>query len=315
MGRNGPWWHVFDYVFLMRPTLMPSVWSLFIFGFCHSPGHVQIYNTLEMFIPLICLTLVAGAGYIHNQLYDIESDRINNKLFLLPESHISVQSARRWYIYCSLFAILGGLIYGYWLGLLIILSAFLSYAYNAPPFRWKDRPIAGVLANSSGYGYVAFAIGWGSASTLSWPLLIQAIPYAIGCGSFYLLTTVLDAEGDQKAGKITMGVKYGVSVTVGVSILFLLAGILSALMIKNYVIFIPYVMSLPLFIWTMKSMKISHAKITLGISTLAFSAAAVMCYPPYLGVLFLLLIMVKLYYKHRFNFDYPPFQIPRETIK
>ena len=85
MGRNGPWWHAFDYIFLMRPALMPAVWSLFLFGLCHAPGNVQTTNTPHMFLSLGLLTLVMGAGYIHNQLHDIESDRINNKLFLLPK--------------------------------------------------------------------------------------------------------------------------------------------------------------------------------------------------------------------------------------
>ena len=313
MGRNGPWWHAFDYIFLMRPTLMPAVWSLFLFGLCHAPGNVQTTNTPHMFLSLGLLTLVMGAGYIHNQLHDIESDRINNKLFLLPEGHISVPSARRLYISCTLIAIAGAWIYAYWLGLLIVLSALLSYAYNAPPFRWKDRPIAGVLANSTGYGYVAFAIGWGTASAFTWPMLTQSIPYAMGCGSFYLLTTVLDAEGDKAAGKITIGVKYGFISAVIVSILFLVTGIISAFLVENYIIAFPYLVSLPLFFWTLKTLKVSHAKITLGFSTLAFSMAAIVCYPPYMGILILLFIMIKLYYKHRFNFDYPPLRMPRET--
>lgn len=315
MGRGGPWWHALDYVFLMRPTLMPSVWSLFLFGLCHAPGFGDAVNTPAMFFPLFLLTLVAGAGYIHNQIYDIESDRINNKLFLLPEGHISVASAQRWYYTCTGLAIGAAFLYDWRLGSLITLSAVLSYGYNAPPFRWKDRPFAGVLSNSIGYGYVAFAIGWISASSLEHKMFLDALPYAAGCGSYYLLTTVLDTKGDEAADKITMGVKFGFTITVVVANLILLLGIIMAFINNNNLVLTPYLISLPLFLWIIMTKKIAHAKIALGFSTLAFSAAAMVCYPPYFIALLLLLIMIKLYYKHRFNFDYPPFRIPKESME
>ena len=78
-----------DYLMLLRPTLFFSVWVMICIGMYISS---ILSNTVEMniidynahtLIMFFGITLVCGSTFIINQLSDVDSDRINNKVFLL----------------------------------------------------------------------------------------------------------------------------------------------------------------------------------------------------------------------------------------
>lgn len=78
-----------DYFMLFRPTLFFSVWVMVCIGMYISSkinGNVQIniltYDTTT-FALYIGISLVCGSCFILNQISDVQSDKINKKIFLL----------------------------------------------------------------------------------------------------------------------------------------------------------------------------------------------------------------------------------------
>ena len=91
-----------DILFLFRPTMFFAVWPLISIGMYLSylnsieyPQFIFLYDT-QTFIFFISNTLIIGAAFIKNQITDIETDRINKKLFLL-DGHVDLDVARKVY--------------------------------------------------------------------------------------------------------------------------------------------------------------------------------------------------------------------------
>ncbi|MFQ6003827.1 MAG: hypothetical protein ACE5KJ_08780, partial [Candidatus Zixiibacteriota bacterium] len=80
-----------DYLFVIRPVLMPPVWTILLLGH-HRSAALSGQSNLPGLI-LLLVTFLVGAVYLLNQIYDVESDRINKKLFFLAEGYISKKNA------------------------------------------------------------------------------------------------------------------------------------------------------------------------------------------------------------------------------
>jgi 4-hydroxybenzoate polyprenyltransferase len=128
-----------DYLFITRPVLMPPVWTILLLGY-HRASTFSIYdNSIGLVFLLISFSI--GAVYILNQIHDIESDRINKKLFFLAEGLMPVRSA--WVEAALLISIgiIGAFIISLQLGILFILGFVFGFLYSAPPFSFKNRHI------------------------------------------------------------------------------------------------------------------------------------------------------------------------------
>ena len=105
-------------------------------------------------------TFLMGAIYILNQLRDMESDRLNRKLFLLPEGWVQPGNAWTEAVILFLLACFGGFRISPLLGLAFLVALILGAAYSLPPPSLKDRPWGALLANMLGHGLLAFSFGW-----------------------------------------------------------------------------------------------------------------------------------------------------------
>ena len=76
---------IVDYFYILRPTLFFPGITIFLFG-------VKDGNGLNP-ISFISLLLFLSIMYLTNQIYDIENDRFNNKLFFLSKDIISKKNA------------------------------------------------------------------------------------------------------------------------------------------------------------------------------------------------------------------------------
>jgi 4-hydroxybenzoate polyprenyltransferase len=83
-----------------------------------------------------------------NQIVDIESDRINHKLFLLPHGFISVPAAWTLAVLCAVSGIVISFIYDPAVIVLFFAGLLIGVMYNLPPFTLKNRALGGVLANA-----------------------------------------------------------------------------------------------------------------------------------------------------------------------
>ena len=98
--------HLFDYVFVLRPTLFLPVWTIFFAGFfvqnkfslAATNDAVTALNGSTTGLPsfvtvAFALTLLMGAVFILNQIMDRRSDSKNKKLFLVAQGHITPKAA------------------------------------------------------------------------------------------------------------------------------------------------------------------------------------------------------------------------------
>jgi len=305
-----------DYLFVLRPVLFLPVWTVFLAGYYTQGRKVTpMSDGIQAATPsgdrwlllgvLAGLTAMMGGVFILNQLADVQTDRHNNKLFLIAHGYIPKPYALLEAILCVGLAF----VVSYWVQvtlawLFIVTFAVTGIGYSFKPLVWKDRPLAGLLTNACG-ALLIFSIGWQVSGQLSMATVHHAIPYVLAVAAVYLYTTLPDAAGDRDMGKKTFGVRYGFRATTLVGLLLEGAAGVAAIVVQDWVILIPAALSFPLFVRATVKQKLSD--VVLAVKwPIAFLALGVgVHYPAYLLVLGLLYVFSRWYYRRRFGLRYP----------
>lgn len=232
-----------DHFFLLRPVLMPPVWTILLLGH-HRSSQLSGNNHLPGLV-LLLITFLVGAVYILNQIYDIESDRSNRKLFFLAQGYISTKSAFYEMVLLNLAAIVPAFIISWQLGILFVMGMAFGFLYSTPPINLKNRPFGGLTINALAHGNLAFLIGWCMNSTLSLRALYFSLPYMLAVGAIYLNTTIPDMEGDKNVGKLTLSVKWGKGKTMILSSILVAIATFLSILVKDVPFLIASSLSLP----------------------------------------------------------------------
>jgi 4-hydroxybenzoate polyprenyltransferase len=282
---------------------MPPVWTILLLGH-HRSAALSGESNLPGLI-LLLVTFLVGAVYLLNQTYDVESDRINRKLFFLAEGRISKRKAIFQTILLNLISIIPAYLISLQLGFLFTLGFLFGLFYSAPPFSLKGKPIGGFLCNILAHGNLTFLAGWSMNEALSGKSTLFSLPYMFAVGAVYLNTTIPDMEGDRRAGKITLAVKWGKEkIVIFACILVLMATSLS-FFINDIPFFIASALVSPFFILSALTKKNNDIVLSTKLSILFLSIAAGFFYPWYFAILILGFVGTRLYYKARFDYDYP----------
>lgn len=302
-------WKFLDRFFLLRPTLFYPIWTFFLAGYWGGDrfGNSSQFNQIQTFWPVVIgLTFIMGAVFILNQIQDIETDRANKKLFLLANGIISISSAYWESVVCVTMGLILGFLVDFRFGLafigLLILSGWL---YNYPPTHWKDHPIMGILVNGTG-GIIIYSVGWlvGGGGFIPF----RAVAYGLAGVAVFLNTTLPDLEGDRKTGKITFGVQFGVQKTGQWAFIFEMGALITAFILKDWLLFIPAFLVLPFFIHGALNPSIGSILRATKYSVLALALGVCICFPYYLIPVFMVFFFSKWYYQKRFHFNYPSFR-------
>lgn len=307
-----------DYLFVLRPTLFFPVWTVFLIGhwaaFRFDPSASSPDQSFILFLDwtdlsvCLLLTCLMGAVFLINQIADVESDRLNKKLFLIANGEISSGAA---YIETALLlfiAIVGAFLIRLELALVFLLTLFITgVLYSVAPFHFKNRIWGSILINMMGAPLV-FGIGWLANGQIGLNLLFHTLPYATAIGAIFLLTTLPDVEGDRWAGKITFGVRYGISPTVTLALILEALTIILAIAARDWAILIPAMLALSFFVNAARRSNLPAVLLAVRLSVLFISLMVCIRYPLYLFVLILNFYLSKWYYRKRFNLDYPSFK-------
>lgn len=316
-----------DCFFLLRIALLAPVWTILLVGWitgnrasrpflffhsaCLGSGQFYLWTALGGF------SLIVASIYVVNQIVDIESDRINHKLFLLPHKYISIRMAWFLAVTCALGGMACTLFFDAIMTGLFAIGLLLGTLYNLPPCRLKNHAWGGVIANILGHGVLTFLIGWycanfqnGNGFEILKTGLIPSLSPGMANAAVYLATTIPDAAGDALTGKRTFCVKFGKEKTARAAAFFCAASfLLSPLMGHNFwVMGTPALLSLALFIVLAASAKLEAAFYAFKWPVFLLTVFVMLFVPRY-GLLILLTFMgSRIYYRWRFGIEYPTFK-------
>lgn len=290
-------------------------WSTLLAGFL-IPYKSEIFwsffkiNQIDYFtliLSLFSFAMLMGSTFVLNQLADKESDKINSKLFLISNNLISNKNAKIEVAILIIVSLAIAVFINYQIFILFIIFLILTgYMYNYKPFKFKNKSWASLYSNAL-MGWLAFAIGWSIHSEINLNLFIDSLPYLFFNTALYLNTTLPDINGDQKIDKKTLAVKFGQKAVI-LSAFFLFGiGIMISILLSDSQAMIFYVLSLPFFILTIFSFKISHSVLTTKFAILFFALSICLKIPYYLVLMILGFFATKYYFRFRFGMDYPNF--------
>jgi geranylgeranylglycerol-phosphate geranylgeranyltransferase len=203
---------------LARPfTLLAPLIGFFSGGFI-AFGSAQggiVPISWQTFLPVIlgalsAATLNAASNTI-NQIFDLEIDRINKPARPLPSGDISRGGAWIFTAICYLVSFTLAWLVNQWFLIIVLFTAFVTYAYSGLPFRTKRW---GLLANFTiaiPRGCLLVVAGWSAVKT---PTYLE--PWYLGGVMFLFIlgasTTkdFADMKGDEAGGCRTLPIIYGI---------------------------------------------------------------------------------------------------------
>lgn len=318
----------FDYVAILRPLLLIPGWTLLLLGYYRGIndsltthinlpiiGNIGIILSpqKEILFTLILYSLLMGAVYILNQITDSKTDEINGKLYLIPHGYLKKSILKIQIIVLISIGIIFLAILKYSLAysILVLLSIVMGILYSVPPIRLKGKPILDLITNASGFGFVAFAVGWTIQKEFSSKLLLDSLPYFLCVSAAFINTTIPDMEGDIRNGDVTTGVFLGVRKACLLSTIILILAIGAGWQRRDFVPITASVLSLPFFIymtivnWKQNSINIKSITLATKISVMALSLLVVLLVPFYFILLILTILLIRFYYQTRFGINYP----------
>ncbi|HKW13341.1 MAG TPA: UbiA family prenyltransferase [Candidatus Krumholzibacteria bacterium] len=198
-----------DFLFVLRPLILVPAWAFYSLGAHTHRIPRAVEHTAIIQSAFWCLSSVLACAYVLNQIFDLESDRLNGKGLFLTRRVFRPRTMLL--IALVAFATASLLLRNTHHVQHIPLTAalLLSLIYSLPPLRLCSRPWWDLAANAIGYGGLAYVIGHGALSNDLMPAIMGAVPWVLLVAGTFLHTTILDVEGDAAAGKHTTTVVFG----------------------------------------------------------------------------------------------------------
>lgn len=296
-----------DWLFLTRPIVLIPSWAFLLAGYlrANEARGESSPPVGPLLPPFLLLTVVLAGVYVVNQIFDRETDRKNEKLYLLAEGHVSVRGA--WIL--ALLLVAAGLVgtalvepaWLPWLGG----AALLGFLYSAPPVRLKGRPVVDLLANGVGYGGLTFLFGQAVGNPAAGIPAASALPYVLLVGAVFLHTALVDQEGDREAGLTTSAVLFGDRVTSILAFLLLAAAAAAAVRLGEPYAAYAAIGSTPFFLWGVVAPGKKGSTLGYQWGSLLFVILLVVREPLFAVLLAGVVLLTRLYYHFRFGKVYP----------
>lgn len=293
-----------DRFFLLRPLVLVPAVTFFLLGYRDAREGAEAGQG-PFLLAAVCYALLMGSVYVVNQIADIESDKANEKLFVLHQGMVSSGEAIALAVVLSVVSMAVALTIGGRTALYFGLSLLLGLAYSVPPVALKRRFPFDLLANALGYGVLAYASGWSVVEGSGHPEVMRAVPFALCVGGVFVLTALADREGDESSGFKSTGVVL-TPIQCAILALFLVALALPvALLVRNQIAAAGSIVSLPLFAYAALRVGPRAVKIAYRCGSAIFVLIVGLLHPVFLVVVLVVLGLARLYYSRRFALNYP----------
>jgi len=299
-----------DFIFILRPTVVVGMWVFFFAGAAlaarASGASLSLFfPSRDVLLGFGAMTAALGGGCLLNQISDVETDRVNEKLFFLPRGIISMRAA--WVELVVVWVLAAAMAAPLSAGFRIALAAslLLNITYSAPPVRAKSHCPWDMVWNGLGFGFVSAAAGWASVAVLSPAVIPLGLTYTLAVAGVTASTTVLDVEGDRTEGlKTTAAVLGGSGASALTLVLVAAAGLMGAVL-RDPLGFLGPVLSLPLLIRAHATRDRAHRIAANQFMVAAFAVVAAIRAPYLLLLLAVVYFGSRGYYRARFGFSYP----------
>lgn len=291
-----------DYFFFTRPVLFFPAWTFILCYkiFVDDVVTSFIWQDFSLGLKLFSFACIMGSSFILNQLADIESDRLNNKLFFLPRGLISIKEAV--FLAATLFSlafVVALKLGAYHFVLITLFFLITGVAYNFKPFQWKNQAILGAFANLA-MGVLAILYGANSYDQIGLGILTEL---ALIGFVLFVLTTLPDKDGDLKTDKITFGNRFNEATLLKglIVLLFLALFFYSTLYATIFLALLSVTIILRLR---------NFISIELVIKLNLFAQALFVSYfyLDYAIAMLVIFLFGRWYYKRRFAVEYPNFK-------
>ncbi|MDH3891522.1 MAG: UbiA family prenyltransferase [candidate division Zixibacteria bacterium] len=296
-----------DYFFAARPLLHLPVWSVYLVSLYHYHQNLGESFNLWHLGTMFCLSLMAAGAFYVNQIYDYESDLLNDKLGFLQRDLTSPRGFITAYLICAVLGAAFAAVVSR-LMLLIFLEGFVvAWLYSAPPFRLKDRPMSGLLANAWCFGFliplaVLPPIGLYHYFRYYW---VWPCYFFLTVASVHIMTTLPDRAGDAATDKRTVAVVLSPVTAKSIALILMLASAALAWWNEQAVlVYLSVFSSLPILVslgLNSQRLGLLAAKLPLLLLTLL----AGYYYPGYLLFVVALVVGCRIYFHKTFGIVYP----------
>jgi len=299
-----------DFVFALRPTVVVGMWVFFFAGAALAARATGQQFSLRapsgpVLLGFLSMTAALGGGCLLNQITDVETDRVNEKLFLLPRGIISTRAAWTELAVVWAAAVALALTLAPHFRMVLGASLLLNLTYSAPPVRAKSRVPLDMLWNGLGFGLASTAAGWATLAPLDARVLPVGLAYTLAVAGVTASTTVPDVEGDRAAGMRTTAAVLGErGASVLTLVLVALAALAGAALRDSLALFGP-LLSLPLLIRAHVTGVRTHRVEADQWMVAAFVVVASFRAPYLLVLLALVYFGSRWYYRARFGVTYP----------
>ncbi|MFC1799974.1 UbiA family prenyltransferase [Candidatus Eisenbacteria bacterium] len=298
-----------DLLFLFRPPLLVASSTFFFIGAISArlvSGRASSFALMPEALPNFLIYVMGIAvAFIVNQIFDVESDAVNKKAYLLPSGIVSRRAAAGLLAaICAVLLIVSALAgasvrYLIWIGLL------LGLAYSMPPLRLKARPVLDLMANVAGFAVVGFALGWLVYEPQGPLMWFRLVPYALAMSGIFLNTCIPDEEGDRSVGDRTSCVVFGRNAVARAALVLLGLSGLTGLAVGETLCVLAVVAGLPGFIGVALDPS-SRTSVVASQFAARFLLVLVCVKAPVLALLALLTYFAsKSYYARRLGVSYP----------
>ncbi len=229
---------------------------LFVYCIVHpvmfKAGVVPNIEGVYFVLLMISSVVIAAAGYIINDYFDLNIDLINKPDKLVVDKIIS----RRWVIFWHLFLSITGIVLGIYidwktkvrfLGLANFACVALLFLYS---ISLKKKLLSGNIVISALTAWVILVIGWCETSNLLNPNLIRSVAEKITRISFFyagfafvislvreVVKDLEDIEGDRRYGCNTMPIAWGINAS-KVSLAVWMVVLIGSLLIVQFYVFV-----------------------------------------------------------------------------
>lgn len=165
---------------------------------------------LRILIGSLMAAVLNAASNTLNQVYDLEIDRINKPARVLPSGVLMPVQAMRFALVLYAVAIALSFLVGRACAVIVLFTAFATWAYSAPPLRLKRVLFVANLTVAVPRGMLLKVAGWSAVGSI-FARELWYIALIFGIFVFGAVSTkdFADVEGDRRFGCVTLPIRYG----------------------------------------------------------------------------------------------------------